>query len=339
VTAGSGSTRAHLANAVALVGALVLSVVGGYDPAPRSHGQVQALTTVVSSARRHPLPGGGFGIADASGHLVPLRSYQRIVSTNILSDRLLLELCEPERVLAVGPTSAKTSPGRWRFAGKQVVDGMGPLEAIIALKPDLVLMNVFGSDGRTEKLRSAGIEVFNLGQLHGLATLLPTAEVVGELLGDAERGRQWAHQFAGRIDRVAAPLGSRPRLRAIYLAVIAGHIIGGSRGTSYHDVLTHAGLLDAAAAAGYTDWPQFRAEQVVALDPDVIVTKDGMTEAVCGHPGFEPLRACKPGAAAEARVLTLPEAILEDPGVGMLEASERLFELAYPDVRDVPIAN
>ena len=320
--------RSHGANGAALTCALVLAVLGGYDPAPRRPDAAPALSDSIASAQRQPLPGGGFGIADAAGHLLPLRDYRRIVSTNILSDRLLLELCEPDRLLAVGPHSASAA-GRWRFAGKQVVDGMGPLEAIVALKPDLVLMNVFGSDGRIDKLRGAGIEVFNLGQLHGLSTLIPTAEVVGELLGDAQRGRQFAHQFQSRIDKVAAPLGARPRLRGIYLAVIAGHIIGGSQGTSYHDVLTHAGLVDAAAQAGYHDWPQFRAEQVVALDPDVVVTKDGMTEAICTQPGLERLRACQ--RAGGARVLTLPEAILEDPGVGMLEAAERLFELAYPD--------
>jgi iron complex transport system substrate-binding protein len=321
--------RAHVANGVALTGALLLAGIGGYDPAPRSHGQIKAVTTTVTAARPQPLPGGGMGIADASGHLVPLRDYRRIISTNILSDRLLLELSEPERVLAVGPGSVNNSPWRWRFSGKPVVDGMGPLEAIIALKPDLVLMNVFGSDGRTEKLRAAGIEVFNLGQLHGLSTLLPTAAVVAELLGDGQRGRQFAHTFARRMNRVAAPLGTRRRLRAVYLAVIAGHIIGGSRGTSYHDVLTHAGLVDAAAEAGYGDWPQYRAEQVVAMDPDVVVTKDGMAEAICTHPGFERLRACRDPASG-ARVLTVPEAILEDPGVGMLDAAEHLFEQAYP---------
>jgi iron complex transport system substrate-binding protein len=321
--------RVHLANAAALVGALLLGLAGGYDPSARRAAEVPTFTNTVSSARPQALPGGGWGIADAAGHLVPLRDYRRIASTSLLSDRLLMDLAEPDRVLAVGRGSVKAAPGRWRLAGKPVIDGMGPIEAIIALKPDLVLMNVFGADGRIDKLRDAGIEVFNLGQLHGIVTLLPTAEVVGALLGDAARGRQWAHDFQARISRVAAPLGDRPRLRAVYLAVYAGHILGGSAGTSFHDVLTHAGLIDAAAEAGFRDWPQFRAEQVAALDPDIIVTKDGMIEAVCTAPGLERLRACGHGARA-GRLLTLPDEILEDPGAGMLDAAERLFDLAYP---------
>jgi iron complex transport system substrate-binding protein len=321
--------RVHLANGAALLGAMLLGLAGGYDPSARRQAETPTFTNAVSSARPQRLPDGSWAIADAAGHLVPLRDYRRIASTSILSDRLLMDLAEPDRVLAVGRTSVKAAPGRWRFAGKPVIDGMGPIEAIIALKPDLVLMNVFGADGRIEKLRGAGIEVFNLGELHGLSTLLPTAEVIGALLGDPARGRQWGHDFKSRMARVAAPLGDRPRLRAVYLAVYAGHILGGSRGTSYHDVLTHAGLIDAAAEAGFHDWPQFRAEQVAALDPDVIVTKDGMPEAVCTAPGLERLRACGQGARA-GRLLTLPDEFLEDPGAGMLDAAERLFDLAYP---------
>jgi iron complex transport system substrate-binding protein len=323
-------TRTQIANTAALVTALALALGLGYERRPRGPTTVVQPSTTVTSVARVPLPEGGFGVADASGHLVPLRRYDRIVSTNLVADHLLLELAEPTRILAVSKISAR-SPWQWRFAGKPTVDGMGPLEIIIALKPDLVLMNVFGGEGRAEKLRGAGIAVFNLGELRGLSTFLPTAEVVGELLGAPERARAFVEHFRQRFERVATVLGSRPRRRAVYLAVIAGSIIGGTRGTSYHDVLTHAGLIDAAADR-YTDWPKYRPEQIAALDAELIVTKDGMSDAVCTHPGLEALPACKnPG-----RVLTLPEGLLEEPGMAMLDAAERLFLQAYPDLSVVP---
>jgi iron complex transport system substrate-binding protein len=186
-------------------------------------------------------------------------------------------------------------------------------------------MNVFGSDGRIDRLLDAGIEVFNLGELHGLRTFLPTAEVVAELLGDGERGRRYARAFQQRMQRVAAPLGDRPRRRALYLWALGGHLYGGTRGTNFHDVLTHAGLIDVAAER-FSDWPEYRAEQVVALDPEVIVTKDGLAEIVCAHPGLTGLAACRtPG-----KVLTLPDGLLEEPGAAMLDAAELLFSRAYP---------
>jgi iron complex transport system substrate-binding protein len=320
--------RTNLVNGAALVLALALGAIGGYDRGPRTTAELPVAA--VTSVRKQPLPGGGFGIADASGRLVPLRPYHRIASTNMLADRLLLELAEPDRVLAVSTSSAQ-SPVFWRYAGKPTVDGMGPLEGLIALKPDLVLLNVFGNEAKSEKLRAAGIEVFNLGELRGLRTLLPTAEIVGELLGAPARGRALALAYQARLQRVAAPLGTRPRRRALYLVVIAGNIYGGTRGTSYHDVLVAAGL-DDVAAARHRDWPQYRPEELAALDPDLLVTKAGLADAVCVQPGLDHLRACRePG-----HVLGLPESLIDDPGLGMLDAAEQLFALAYPGVQPPP---
>jgi iron complex transport system substrate-binding protein len=320
--------RVALANGAAVTLAVGLALAGGLERAPDRHASVGAPVELsVTGVRRMPLPGGGQAVLDASGHPVPLRNYRRILSTNLLSDRLLADLAEPDRVVGFSSSSARQSAWPWRFSGKPAIDGFGRLEPIIALRPDLVLMNVFGSDGRIDRLLDAGIEVFNLGELHGLRTFLPTAEVVGELLGDGERGRRYARAFRQRIERVAAPLGDRPRRRALYLWALSGQLYGGTRDTNFHDILTHAGLIDVAAET-HSGWPEYRAEQIVALDPELIVTKDGLAEIVCAHPGLTRLAACQ----TAGRVLTLPEGLLEEPGAAMLDAAELLFSRAYPDL-------
>jgi iron complex transport system substrate-binding protein len=320
-----------LANGAALALALALALGAGLDRDPHGRqGLVDYGEQTITSVRKVRLPSGEAGIADASGRVLPLRAYHRIASTSTLTDRLLADLSEPERVIAFSSAGVANAADRWRFAGKPAVDGLGPLEAIIALKPDLVLMNASFGEGnsRIDKLRGAGIEVFNLGELHGVATLLPMAEVVGELLGAPERGRRYAAGLRHRLERVAAPLGDRPRRSAIYLAVIGSILLGGSTGTSYHDVIVHAGLTD-AAAGHYANWPQYSAEQVMALDPELIVTKDELADAICVRPGLERLRACRtPG-----HVLTVPTGLIEDPGPAMLDAAELLFDKAYPRQR------
>jgi iron complex transport system substrate-binding protein len=317
-----------LVNGGGLALALLVALAGGLDRTPRGANPNLGEPTI-RAVQRVRLPSGEEGIVDAGGHALPLRPYRRIVSTSTLTDRLLADLSEPDRVLAFSTAGARTSAGRWRYAGKPDVDGLGALEPIIALKPDLVLMNASFGDGnsRMEKLRAAGIEVFNLGELHGLTTLLPMAEVIGELLGAPERGARYARGFLARFERVATPLGARPRRRALFVVVIAGNIYGGTAGTSYHDVLAHAGL-DDAAAGSYRNWPQYSAEQVMALDPEVLVTKDDVADGLCARPGLDRLRACRtPG-----HVLTVPADLLDDPGPGMLEAAEILFAKAYPEL-------
>jgi iron complex transport system substrate-binding protein len=327
-------SRAGLVNGAALMGAVTLAIWGGLERrSGGSRGAGARAELTVTAVRRAHLPDGSQGVIDAGGHVVPLRPYRRIVSTNLLSDRLLADLAEPERILAFSVGSARQSPWPWRFSGKPAVDGFGRLEPIVALRPDLVLMNVFGTDGRIERLLEAGIEVFNLGEMRGLKTFLPTAEVIGELLGDGERGRRYARAFSARLKRVALPLGDRPRRRALYLWALGGNIYGGTRDTNFHDVLTHAGLIDVAADR-YSGWPQYRAEQIVALDPELVVTKDGLEDAVCGHPGLRQLPACH----APHRIVTVPGNLIEEPGAAMLDAAELLFGRAYPDLalRDRP---
>jgi iron complex transport system substrate-binding protein len=319
--------RTTAVNGALLAAALAAALAGGLRSDRSGAAPPRFDTLAVTRVQRVALPGGGQGILDGSGTAIPLRRYDRIVSTSLLSDRLLLELAEPDRVRAFSVASAKNSPWRWRFQGRPAVDGFGPLEAIIALKPDLVLINVYGTEARVERLREAGITVFNLGELRGMSTLLPMAEVIGELLGDAERGRRFAASFQQRMRRVATPLGDGQRRRAIYLAVIGSNIFGGTRGTSYHDVLTHAGLVDVAAER-FRDWPQYRAEDIAALDPELVVTKDGMAEAVCAHPGLQDIGACR----QPDRILTLPAGLVDEPGVAMLDAAEQLFAKAYPDL-------
>ena len=126
---------------------------------------------------------------------MPLRRYTRIVSTNLVTDRLLLELAEPDRILAFSRAAAERPQDGYRYAGKLVVDGFGPVEALIALRPDLVLTNSFGTPGRSAKLRSAGIEVFDLGELRGVSSLVSAAKTLAELLGQPERGQNFARSF------------------------------------------------------------------------------------------------------------------------------------------------
>jgi iron complex transport system substrate-binding protein len=305
--------------------AAALAVAAALAPARSRLPVVTARVPAPGASQRVALPGGGFALLDTMGAPVPLRPYRRIVSTSVVTDRLLLELCEPDRILAFSDASAE-SPWSYRYAGKPTVAGLGALEPLIALKPDLVLMSRFGSPGRVAKLRAAGIEVFDLGELHGVSSLVPIIRWVGELVGHSDRAEELRDTFERRLRGVAAPLGKRPRRTALYLAVIGPTLIGGTTGTSYHDVLEAAGLVDAAAGR-YKDWPQYTAEPIMAMNPELLVTKEGMGNALCAYPGLERLRACAPG-----HVIELPAGVIEDPGLAILETAERLFQQAYPSL-------
>jgi iron complex transport system substrate-binding protein len=315
--------RATLANLLALAAALVLAAGLAWPRASDGRRAVRvskrgAATTAV------PFPAGGAAVADATGRLVPLRRYQRIVSTNLVTDRLLAELVEPTRIRAVSAAAAARRRDGHRYQGLATVDGFGPPEAMLALKPDLVLTNSFGSPGVAARLRDAGIEVFELGELRGESSFATLTASLGLLLGVPERAERLHHAFASRM----AALAARPRpgqpLRALYLSTLGPDLQGGTVGTSYHDILVAAGLVDVAATR-YRDWPAYSAEQVLELDPELIVTREGFAAGICRYPGMDRITPCR----GEGRILELPGELLDEPGLAMLEAAEQLAALAY----------
>lgn len=262
-------------------------------------------------------------LADASGHVTPIRPFRRILSASTLADRLLVELCEPDRIVAFTAYGAEHSPLAYQYAGKALLKSGTDVEEVLALKPDLFVTNSFGTPAKMARLREAGIEVFDLGEAHGLDSLLEDARKVGQLVGHPERGERYAQAFARRFQQVAAAVPADQRRTAIYLSVYGNQLFGGALGSSYHDILVHAGLIDAAAVR-FGNWPKYSPEQVLELDPEVIVSKRGMKQAICERPSFERLRACTSGTIVE-----VDSELMDDPGPAMLDVAETVFASVY----------
>lgn len=317
--------RVRVLNGAALASAMLATAVLAW---PKGPARMQATATPSGvpqrGAPRVRLPNGEWGIVDASGTTVPLRRYGNIVSTNLVTDRLLVEMCERTRIRAVSRAAAERKRDGYRYAGLHTIDGFGPVEAILVLKPDLVLMNRFGSPGAAERLREAGVQVFDLGQLRGRDSLIHTASSLGELIGAPERAQRFMESFELRMQKVAASLGAQPRKTGLFLSILGPDLQAGTRGTSYHDIMSAAGLRD-VAARDYRGWPALSAEQVLALAPEIIVTREGSVDRICKYPGMEHLLPCQRGGA----IIDLPGELLDEPGPAMLDAAEMLFSMVY----------
>lgn len=318
-------------NAAALAAALAAAVLvvlgdGGAHadavaPPPAAGG---ARTTVA-------LPDGRPAARDARGTLVALGGYKRVISLALAADQLLLELCEPERVIAC--SSYGSPAGAFRLGARPRLRGLDDLEAVIALHGDLVLLSSTGGDAvKIDRLRAGGVAVFDLGDQGGLDSLCADALSIGDLLGTSGRAQRLVATLRRRMAGVAARLPpAAPRRRALVVTVVGGSLFGGTVGTSYHDVLGAAGLIDVAAGS-YHGWPQYRAEELIALAPDLIVTAAGMGDALRRSPGLSAMPALRqPGG-----VIELDGEVLSDSGLGMLECAEALFAASYPAAAAAP---
>ncbi|MCX8039893.1 MAG: ABC transporter substrate-binding protein [Planctomycetota bacterium] len=267
-----------------------------------------------------PTAHGSASVSDARGRAVPVRRWQRLVSLDLVSDELLALLVEPERILAVSRWAQ--GPESWRLAGKPRLAGLGDLEALLRLAPDLVLISSFGGDDdRLARLQEAGIVVCDLGPATGYDAFLANVRRVASAIAAPERGERLVAILEARRQALAAR-APRPPPRALVLIPIGDEVYGGSVGSSFHDLLRCAGLADAAAGQLREPWPRYTAELVHRLAPELIVTRAGGGRLLERLPGYRELPAIR-----AQRLVELPEELFDSPGSGILDAAERLQEL------------
>jgi iron complex transport system substrate-binding protein len=286
-----------------------------------------AMLTAVVSANEliGRWPEGSVAVRDATGAQIPVRPYARIASTSTIADQVLVRLVEPSRLLTVSQHTLRTQRSHV-YDDKIGVERARDIEAIIELRPDIVFINNFVDRRHVERLKDAGLNVFDLGPMRGLETLLPNIEQLATVMGVPQRGEQLIAQLERELGEVAADVDESARLRALYVGIHGDRLYGGAAGTSFHDVLVGAGLIDVAAEAGFEGWPAYTSEQLLSLDPPWIITNPGTEQTLCRHPGLHALTACGTG-----QVRSIETDLLTDPGLRLVDAARAVHAKVYPD--------
>ncbi|NEQ78527.1 MAG: ABC transporter substrate-binding protein, partial [Okeania sp. SIO2C9] len=170
--------------------------------------------------------------------------------------------------------------------------------------------------------------VLDLGSMLGWDTLRNDIRNIGIVLQEQERAEQLLLQIKRRLEHAAIHVPAAERKTAMWLAVYGGKLAGGTVGSSRHHLLRFAGLRDIVAGTVDFGWPSYSVEEVLAYDPDYIVTGGGMSggsmaEDIRAMPGLNQLRAVR-----ENNIITMPKGT-DDTGPGLVEAVEFLCDAVY----------
>ena len=264
-------------------------------------------------------------VEDATGQHIDIRAYTRIVSTSTIADQVLVEIIEPSRLLAVSGHTLRSQTSR-TYRDKIGVERPRDIETIIELRPDIVFINNFVDRRHVERMKEAGLDLFDLGEMRGLETLIPNILQLAAVLDVPERGRQLAADLMRRLEAISVEIATEDRQRGLYVGIHGNRLYGGTAGTSFHDVLVAGGLVDVAAEAGFRGWPAYTSEHLLSLAPPWIITNPGTERSLCGHPGFQSLSACN-----EGQVRGIETDLLTDPGLGIVHAAEAVHAAVYGD--------
>jgi iron complex transport system substrate-binding protein len=222
------------------------------------------------------LAGAAFGasmtVRDALGRNIEVRlPIQRIVALN--SDVLeVLRVLKAENRVA-GVFSEIVREGEfWRdlVERPQVGSWRDPdMEAIVALKPDLVIAYGWNPGPLLEKKMALfGIQVLRL-DLYKVETLEQEVKVLGQLLGQEKEARCFCDWHRRHIEMIRTKIGGALSSPAVYIESYTDYHAAGP-GSGGHEMCVLAGGKNIAAGLSIP-YPRVTPEWVVSRNPEVIV--------------------------------------------------------------------
>lgn len=241
------------------------------------------------------------------------------MSLNLCLDQLALAMAEPRQMVGISDMShdPHISP-RWRDA-----QALPPVrkraEEILALRPDLVIVDDFITPSLRKTLRLAGVPTLELAEAGSVEVTLDHIARIGAALGRPDAARDLATSLRAGITHLTTEVGPNSPVAAIYQA--NGMTLG--RGTNADGLLRLAGWRNLAAERGLSLFVPIAMEELVVAAPDLLIldgeTSDrpSLAEQMMTH------RAAR-RAFAGARTLVMPHSLWLCGGPQNIEALRRL---------------
>ena len=251
---------------------------------------------------------------------------QRIVSLLPSLTETVCELGQCERLVGVDrysnhPPSVQRLP--------QVGGGLDPnIEAIVALRPDVVLMATSARAG--ERLQALGIKVVALEpKTH--ADVQRVVLQLGQVLGVADAQRIWRAIDAG-VSAAVQSLPPHVRNTRVYFEVNEGPYAAGES-SFIGETLTRLGVKNIVPAA-LGPFPKLNPEYIVRANPDLIMIGQRSADGMAQRPGWQGIRALR-----EQRVCMFPTEqanVLVRPGPRMAEGARLMAQCLTDKAPKVP---
>lgn len=250
---------------------------------------VQAQPVHAQAVRALATPDTAIRITDQRGVTVQFaQSPQRIVS---LLPSLTESICALDQChRLVGTDRYSNHPASVRALPK-VGGGLDPsVEAVVALRPDVVLMSV--SSRASERLEALGLKVIAL-EPKSHADVQRVLGTVGQLLGvPSEQGaeRLW-RVIDASVSAAAQSLPASVKNTRVYFEVSRGPY-GASESSFIGETLTRLGVKNVIPAA-LGPFPRLNPEYVVRANPDLIMIGNRSMQERVAYPGWGSIKAVR----------------------------------------------
>ncbi|HYW83464.1 MAG TPA: ABC transporter substrate-binding protein [Spirochaetia bacterium] len=295
-----------------------------------------ALPAAPRQLTRYPLT-----LVDDSGNTVVLAAAPtRIVSQTLATDEILLSLVDTSRIVAVTTFAVDDQISNVADLAAAVPHKLTQnVETIISLRPDLVVVANWSDPGPVRQMRDAGLPVYLIASGVSVPSIEEKIQRLALMTDEQDTGRQITAAMEKRLGAVSEKIS---RISPEKRARVMDYATWGSaqgRGSSWDEIVSRAGLMNAVAGLAPDEWGQvpLSKEKVLQINPDLLV----LPGWVYGDPGgasafltrftqdpaFRGLAAVK-----NDKVLMMPEKLKSATSQYIASAVEWLARKAYPEL-------
>ncbi len=302
--------------------------------APGSTAAIDSATNSATAATAYPLT-----IKDAKGTEVTIKTKPvKIVSLPLGVCEMLLSLVDSDRMAAM--TYYVDDPTVSNIA--DVVKGVGKrvdfnAEKIIALQPDLVLVDTWQDANTVKQLREANINVFVVTAAVSIDQEQELLKTLGKLTDTSPKADEIINWMDQKLNAVTEKLSSIKEEQK--LSIIDYSEMGTTSGkdTNFDDIVKRAGLVNPVSKAGLSGWPQLSKEMVVQYNPDIIylpswyydnkVSFESLSKSIKGDKSLAGVKAVK-----NNKIISISFNHITTTSQYSVLAVEEMAKAAYPEL-------
>ncbi|MDF2556522.1 MAG: iron transporter substrate-binding protein [Bacillales bacterium] len=209
------------------------------------------------------------------------------------------------------------------------------IEKVLASKADLLVLSAYHKKTYADAVKQfndAGITVIAIEDASDFNGTYKTVEFFGEILGNKKKASEIVTSMKSTVEDIKkkAAASSEKLDKKVWVEISPSpEIYTAGKGTFIDEMLTiiHATNI-AKEVAG---WGKFSDEQVVAANPDVVITTYGSyqpdpEQQVLSRKGWESIQAVK-----NNQVFDLDNDTLSRPGPRLVDGLKQLAETIYPE--------
>ena len=237
------------------------------------------------------------------GLLSAARSAPTVVSINLCTDQLVLNVAHADQILSLSWLAADADESMLHELASPYARNFGTAEEIVRLAPDVVIAGSYSNPYTKSLLSRLGYEVVEIEPARSLRDIATNLLKIGDAIDRADEARAVVAAMQDRISVLAAA-GSEIRPSAIVIRP-GGYTI--ERDSIAHELLELAGIEDRAIEIGLDAWGSLSVETLLRARPEFLIISDykldtaSLANAWYAHPAITELASQMPSTRLGAR--------------------------------------